>query len=232
MVNLSHHRSDVIKCLKEVSPEEILNKEVGVVSYPGLNYQPFVMTLDGKYLRMEPKLLLPRLALEMSNLKVLIGTNMNEGSKALMYFLPHFFPNQEISKPSLTSEDFDLIIRKLFHDARPGLVETIKFQYTNWTHPEDPQRRFENLVQLVGDWQYNCPVDLVTSSLKSSQIFKYLFEVRNPKDPWPTWTGVKNGDELDYIFGRPLANPDGFKTRDKYVSEILIGAWANFIKYG
>ena len=82
-----------------MSPDEILNKEVGVVSYPGLNYQPFVMTLDGKYLRMEPKLLLPRLALEMSNLKVLIGTNMNEGSKALMYFLPHFFPNQEISKP-------------------------------------------------------------------------------------------------------------------------------------
>ena len=38
--------------MKEVSAEEIVNKEMGVVSYPGLNYQPFVLTLDGVLLRL------------------------------------------------------------------------------------------------------------------------------------------------------------------------------------
>ena len=56
------------------------------------------------------------------------------------------------------------------------IIETIKFQYTNWTHPENPQKRFELLLQMVGDWQYNCPVDLVTSTLKKSKIYKYRFE--------------------------------------------------------
>ena len=86
---------------------------------------------------------------------------------------------------------------------------------------------------MVGDWQYNCPVDLVTSTLKKSKIYKYRFEVRNPMDKWPIWTGVKHGDEFDYIFGRPLISENlNFQTRDEKVSEIMMNSWANFIKYG
>ena len=109
-------RFDVIQCLRKVNPEEIINKEMGVVSnIPELNYQPFVLTLDGFYLRMEPQLLLPRLAeKKFLNLKMLIGTNADEGSKMLMYYLPHFFPNKELETPEISSEDFDIILRKVF----------------------------------------------------------------------------------------------------------------------
>ena len=108
-------RLDVIQCLRKVNPEEIINKEMGVVSNPELNYQPFVLTLDGFYLRMEPQLLLPRLAEKFLNLKILTGTNAHEGSKMLMYYLPHFFPNEELENPEISSEDFDIILRKIFH---------------------------------------------------------------------------------------------------------------------
>ena len=109
-------RFDVIQCLRKVNPEEIINKEMGVVSnIPEFNYQPFVLTLDGFYLRMEPQLLLPRLAeKKFLNLKMLIGTNADEGSKMLMYYLPHFFPNKELETPEISSEDFDIILRKVF----------------------------------------------------------------------------------------------------------------------
>ena len=117
------------------------------------------------------------------------------------------------------------------------ILETIKFQYTNWTYPDDSHQRFKHLIQLVGDWQYNCPEHYLTESLRNSNIYKYRFEVQNPMDNWPLWTGVKHGAELDYIFGRPLETINDksdhtFNIRDLEVSQIMMSAWANFVKYG
>lgn len=93
--------------------------------------------------------------------------------------------------------------------------------------------RFEALQRLVSDWHYSCPVDHVTDTLsQASDIFKYRFSVKNPYDMWPQWSGVNHGDELDYVFGRPLASEDMFGERDKELSRFMIEAWTNFAKYG
>lgn len=51
-------------------------------------------------------------------------------------------------------------------------------------------------------------------------------------DPWPAWTGVKRGDELGFVFGRPVAQPDRYGQVDKTLSRFMLQSWANFVKTG
>jgi carboxylesterase type B len=109
-------REEVIKCLVQKNAEDIVDKEIGVVASPGLNYQPFVPTADGVTIKLEPSKLMPRIAKEMKDIQILIGTNSDEGSKALMYFLPKSFPNRDLSlvEASISQEFFDEAIEKMF----------------------------------------------------------------------------------------------------------------------
>ena len=72
-----------------------------------------------------------------------------------------------------------------------------------------------------------------TNRQLSHALFRrYLFSVRNPLDPWPLWSGVKHGDELDYVFGRPLSQPEIFDGKDIAISRFIIQSWANFVRTG
>ena len=62
--------------------------------------------------------------------------------------------------------------------------------------------------------------------------FRYLFSVRAPTDTWPKWTGVKDSDEVDFVFGRPLAQPEVFGEKEKGVARFMIKSWAQFVKTG
>ena len=115
------------------------------------------------------------------------------------------------------------------------MAETIKFQYTNWSNVENQEMTFKQVLTLIGDYQYNCPVDHLANTLatKTNNIYKYLFDVRNPMNTWPKWSGVKHGDELDYLFGRPiLSNNESFTDEHVEVSSFMIEAWSNFVKFG
>ena len=103
-----------------VSAEEIVNKEVGVAK-PTLNYSPFVITRDyNKFIAMEPKKMIEEKMNQINNIKsehsVLMGVNKNEGTKALMYFLPRIFPNRELESEKLSKDVFDDAVRKTFNN--------------------------------------------------------------------------------------------------------------------
>ena len=61
---------------------------------------------------------------------------------------------------------------------------------------------------------------------------RYRFAVRNPTDVWPKWSGVKHGDELDYLFGRPFVQREKFPETDVVLTSFIMKSWANFVKLG
>ena len=44
---------------------------------------------------------------------------------------------------------------------------------------------------------------------------------------------MRHGSELEYVFGRPIADPaSGFGVKDATISRFIIESWSNFIKSG
>ena len=124
------NRRDIIKCLRNAPADEIVNKEVGVAQ-PALNYSPFVITKDyNKFIAMEPIKMIEEKINNFNNFdasnSVLMGVNRDEGTKALMYFLPRIFPNRELERERLSRDDFDDAVRKTFKN---GMV-IVKFNCT------------------------------------------------------------------------------------------------------
>ena len=101
-----------------------------------------------------------------------------------------------------------------------------------------------NFVSPFEKWVAKCvtseinnffPVDHLANLLanQNDKIYKYSFDVRNPMDSWPKWSGVKHGAELDYLFGRPILSDNKlFTSEHKDISNFMIEAWTNFVKYG
>ena len=118
-------RSDVIKCLTEKPADEIANKEVGVAPQ-NLNYSPFVITKDyNNFMPESPRdWMLKQMEQNREGVanvdygSILIGSNDNEGSKPLMYYLPRMFPNHELESKVLKKELFEEAIEKLFSNAK------------------------------------------------------------------------------------------------------------------
>ena len=211
--------------------EEILAKEFTVAIDSSLSYRPFVPTADGEIIPLKPSQLLTRMIDKFANFSILLGTNSHEGSKTAMDFLPM----KMTQKGQISSKEFDDSINSLLSDQPQIVIENVKFQYTNWTiGAQDPEENFRQILKLFGDYQYQCPVQLLSQILaQATKVYKYSFEVRNPLSSWPAWSGIKHGDELDYLFGRPLlTNSKLFSNEHKQISIFMIEAWSNFSKYG
>jgi hypothetical protein len=45
-------------------------------------------------------------------------------------------------------------------------------------------------------------------NLKKTFTPRFSYGHQSSVDPWPSWTGSKHGDEIEFIFGRPLKRPE------------------------
>ncbi|TRY61354.1 hypothetical protein TCAL_01797 [Tigriopus californicus] len=166
-------REDVLGCLIRKSPEDIVNKEMGVVAFPTINFHPFVMTVDGKTIFAEPKKLLHQYVKRQKDVSVLLGSNRNEGTKSLVHFMPTVFPRQELTEEILDRDTFQIVVNRLFADSPLHVQKAIKFQYTNWTDDQSDHSRFQLLTKMVADHQYDCPLDeTVTLMADRFKIFR------------------------------------------------------------
>jgi hypothetical protein len=69
-----------------------------------------------------------RLKTRLRRLEVLVGSNEDEGTKSLMYFLPYLFPNEEVENVGLSGHDFSTAVDRIF--AHNSLQVNLVCMYT------------------------------------------------------------------------------------------------------
>ncbi|XP_064456026.1 acetylcholinesterase-like isoform X2 [Ornithodoros turicata] len=217
----------MMECLRSQDPGDIVNNETGSFGVVEFAFLPVV---DGGFL-VEP----PRTSLASRNFKktrVLLGSNRDEGTYFLVYFLTELFRRDD--NVYLTRDDFVRTVRDLNPYVSDLVLQAIVFQYTEWLNPDDTIKNRDAVDKIVGDYHFTCSVTewAFHYALTGAEVYMYYFTHRSSQSAWPQWMGVIHGEEIAYLFGEPLNESRGYRPDEVLLSKRMMRYWANFAKTG
>ncbi|XP_076332894.1 acetylcholinesterase-like [Tachypleus tridentatus] len=217
----------VMKCLRETDPMILVENESGSF---GIVDFPFVPVVDGAFIDEHPSKSLERKNFKKTN--ILMGSNTEEGTFWIIYYLTDLFKRQEDVYP--TREDFIRSVKELNPYIGDIGQQAIIFQYTDWLDPDDPIRNRDAIDKMVGDYHFTCSVNefAYRYAETGNEVYMYYFTHRSSVNPWPEWMGVMHGDEIPFVFGEPLNPTNGYNEQEKVLAKRIMRYWANFAKTG
>ncbi|XP_058822042.1 acetylcholinesterase isoform X1 [Topomyia yanbarensis] len=219
--------SDTVECLRSKDPNVLVDNEWGTL---GICEFPFVPVVDGAFLDETPQRSLASGRFKKTD--ILTGSNTEEGYYFIIYYLTELLRNEE--GVTVSREEFLQAVRELNPYVNGAARQAIVFEYTDWIEPENPNSNRDALDKMVGDYQFTCNVNEFAQRYaeEGNNVFMYLYTHRSKGNPWPRWTGVMHGDEINYVFGEPLNPALGYIEEEKGFSRKIMKYWSNFAKTG
>lgn len=225
---------ELAKCLRRLDVDSLLEKQW--VSSGMLQF-PFLPVVDNVFINETPAS-----ALRGGRFKrcpVLLGSNRNEGSWFLVY---EFSDHLTLNRTDVSRETFLSSIRQAFYHypqypARLNstqVFDAIALEYTNGTDLNDSLANAHSLDNAVGDSQFVCPLnEFAAAYARAGQdVYMYYLTQRYRPHPWPEWMGVMHGDDILFVFGHVLQEPQNFSAEDRQLSRRVMTFWTNFAKTG
>ena len=164
-------------------------------------------------------------------MSLLIGSNANEGYWSLLYLLPDMFPNTELkmNDRTLTEDKYQSTVASIFSFYPRPMQRLIAHEYRNKT-----STLFKSLDIMTGDSEFTCNTEDLAQRMakRGSRVYRYFYNHQSSNDPWPTWSGSKHGDELEFTFGVPLKTPKLYSAQEIKFARDIITYWTNFVKNG
>nr|AFI47642.1 ace-1(R) [Plutella xylostella] len=229
-VHCPHSKTDMgpmIECLRKKSADELVNNEWGTL---GICEFPFVPIIDGSFLDEMPIRSLAHQNFKKTN--ILMGSNTEEGYYFILYYLTELFPKEE--NVGISREQYLQAVRELNPYVNDVARQAIVFEYTDWLNPDDPIRNRNALDKMVGDYHFTCGVNEFAHRYAETgnNVYTYYYKHRSKNNPWPSWTGVMHGDEINYVFGEPLNPGKNYSPEEVEFSKTIMRYWANFARTG
>lgn len=215
--------SQAIDCLREKDASVLVNSE-WTESFKIVEF-PFVPVVDGEFLTEDPSI-----SIENGRFKkaeILTGSNREEGFYFLIYYLSTILPKEE--NVTVSREQFLEAVKSLFPDLTDSMHQSIVAEYN-----EDLSDNLNALDKMTGDFKFACGVNEFAQRYaeEGNDVFMYYFTQRSDEDPWPKWSGVKHGDEIDFVFGGPLNPTLNFSEQQRQFTRRVMHFWANFARTG
>ncbi|XP_072035165.1 cholinesterase-like [Amphiura filiformis] len=195
----------------------------------GVYVFPFIPVVDGTFLTETPSSSLERYAIK--NTDILLGVNKNEGSFFMPYSLEEF--NKDTNSP-INRTMYHKIIQKTMKHLNEFGRSAIAFQYTDWLYPDDVFKLRDATESYIADYNIVCPSHRLAQAYVAAKnkVYMYKFNQRTTNNPWGEWMGVLHGDEVAFVFGKPLDAANGFSVQEKHLSAKMMRLWSNFAKTG
>ncbi|KHJ77603.1 hypothetical protein OESDEN_22777, partial [Oesophagostomum dentatum] len=156
-----------------------------------------------------------------------------------IYNLAEYFDKSE--QPELNRKEFHECVERAF-SVQPELVRSAAKHVYSDPNCTDPNRRTqfyaEQVNQMVGDYFFTCDSIWLAAKIprhrpKAGRVYVYYFDQPSSANPWPKWTGVMHGYEIEYVFGVPIYNETaGYTKREQILSEKIIQYWSSFATTG
>nr|AAC14022.3 acetylcholinesterase [Caenorhabditis elegans] len=231
--------TDQTACLRN-TPAQLLIDNIWNV---GLNFLEFpfaIVSKDQNFFKHLDGFIALREGTYSTDVNLMFGINHDEGNFWNIYNLAKFFDKQSV-KPGLDRDEFHECVDTAFA-VQPELVRTAaKYVYSD-PKCTDPKKKTdfytEQVNQMVGDYFFTCDSIWFAHNYpkmagNQSNVFVYYFDQPSSANPWPKWTGVMHGYEIEYVFGVPLHNTTaGYTKEEMDVSEKVIDFWTTFANTG
>ncbi|XP_041323959.1 cholinesterase isoform X2 [Pyrgilauda ruficollis] len=223
------NESELIFCLQEKDPKEIVENEIFAVPYGSLLQIYFCPSVDGDFLTDMPEVLMENGLFKET--QILVGVNKDEGLSFLTYGAPGL---DKDSDGLINKTQFEAALTLAFPRASKLAIESIIFHYTDWENLGKPEHYRDAIDDVIGDYQIICPVVEFSTSFAQlgHHVFFYFFEHRSSKLPWPEWMGVMHGYEIEFVFGLPLERRVNYTKAEELLSRSMMRHWATFAKTG
>lgn len=93
---------------------------------------------------------------------------------------------------------------------------------------------FNALDQMSADSDFVCNTEELGQKLSENgnKVFRYFFNHQSSQNPWPAWSGVKHGDELEFTFGLPLTDRDSYPRKEIRFTRDVVKYWTKFVRRG
>ncbi|OWA49931.1 Acetylcholinesterase [Hypsibius exemplaris] len=219
--------ADAMECLRRADAQRLVDDIPATGSMFDYFFNPVV---DGEFLPKSPVDILKYG--EFKRTSILLGTTANEGAHFLIYIFPELF--QLYQETQLRRSDFKEAAFKLFPTMPTLAMESLVFQYTDWTRPDESVALSENLEKIIGDKCITCDVNEMAAAFATfgSGVFMYEFAHRSSNSPWPVWVGAPHQQEVEYVFGKPLDQRANFTEGERTLARKMMTYWANFARTG
>ncbi|KAK8776548.1 hypothetical protein V5799_030109 [Amblyomma americanum] len=168
---------------------------------------------------------------------VMLGTNVREG--AILFFFGSG-PNGVASDWTSTAAGIDVsfgrkYLAQVFAAFPKEAIDQITEHYLgSMTERSAPEDVFAALVSAGGNFLFNCPALFFADSFsgKHGALLAYKFDHRALSAPWPQEFESTHSDEIQFVFGVPLRQPEMYSREDVLISEEMMLAWASFAHTG
>ena len=125
-------------------------------------------------------------------------------------------------------------VNHLPSESKKLVDESLAFQYTNWSYPEDTNSNLDSLGFAYGDVLFFYPnfefADAYASQGQS--VYSYHLTERYNRSPWPDWMGVVHSDDVFFVFGAAPYPGLDLSDEDKQLSRAIMSYWTSFAKSG